>query len=100
MTKKKKDWNKILEQTYELLEDGDWYIVSLKEIDELYEELAAMSGHFNPETKEFKDGKEWTELDHKIHDICYNWYIRIIEKKLKITKYYEKYYGKYLGDKK
>ena len=34
-----------------------------------------MSGHFDPKTREFKDGDEWTELDHKIHDICYNWYI-------------------------
>jgi len=98
LDEKKKELNKILEQTYELLKGHDFYIVSIEEIDNLYEQLVTLSGHFDPIKREFKNGKEWTELDHKIHDICWNWYMRIIEKKLKITKYYKKYYNKYLVD--
>lgn len=87
---KKKE--RILEKLYERLFKlkGTWYILSEKDIDELYENVMEHLGVFNKKTNSFVE--EWSEEGKKMNDIFWDWYIKLIKKKLKISKYYEKFY--------
>lgn len=87
---------KTLEKLYDTLMDmsgGDWYILSIKELDDLYESIMEWAGAFNKETGEHTKADEWSKEAHELFNICWKWYINIIKEKLRISKYYEKYYG-------
>ena len=92
--------SKLLEKIYSKLieiENGDWFILNERDIDELFESVMEYTGAYNKETNKFLDGKNWSDLAHKMMNIFWKWYIKQIKNKLKITKYYEKYYN--LSDK-
>lgn len=95
MLKDKEEIDKILEDIYNKLGNigGDWFILSQKDIDRVFNKIMAATGVYNEETNEFLDGEEWSEVAHINMDIFWKWYIYILKEKLRITRYYEKHYG-------
>ena len=88
--------SEFLEKIYDELikiKGGDWYILSTKDLDILYEDIMEYTGAYNKKTNTFIDGNNWSDLAHKMSDIFWKWYMYQIKKKLDIMKYYEKYYG-------
>lgn len=100
---KSKEKDKFLEKIYDDLFDkfgGAWYILELKDIDKLYEDIMVYAKVYDRETGKFVGGDDWSDDAHKLSDIIWHWWIEIIHKKLRITRYYEKYYGDGLNESK
>jgi hypothetical protein len=80
-------------KVYEEIEKlkGDWYLYNMRDFDQVYENLMRAAGAIK-KNGEFKDGRKWSKMAHKIHDACWDFFIKKCHEYLKYTKYYEKYY--------